>query len=116
MELRRFRLAGAEEVGRLNYIFIGNSGTGKVRRQPLSVLYSCNLSVHDTASYLHALPLTAVLQTFIAYVWARLLGQLGLRPNENDEAEEQKALADAAAAAGAACASQTTNARETLSL
>ena len=115
MELRRFHLAGAEEVGRLNYyIFIGNPGTGKVRWQPL--LYPCHLSVHDTASYLHALPRTAVLQTPIARVWARMLGQLGLRPNENDVAEEQTALADAAAAAGAASASQTTNARETLSL
>ena len=50
------------------------------------------------------MPRTAVLQTSIARVWARLLGQLGLRPNENDEAEEQKALADAAAAVGAASA------------
>ena len=60
-ELRRFHLAGAEEVGRLNYIFIGNPGTGKVRGQPLSVLYPCHLSVHDMASYLHALPRAAVL-------------------------------------------------------
>ena len=32
VELRRFHLAGAGEVGRLNYIFIGNPGTGKVCR------------------------------------------------------------------------------------
>ena len=116
MELRHCHLAGAEDAGRLNYIFIGNPGTGEVRGKPLSVLYPCNLSMHDTASHLHALPRAAVLQTSIARVWARLLGQLGLRPNAEDETEEQKTLADAAAAAGSACASQTTNARETPSL
>ena len=61
MELRRFHPARAEEVGRLNYIFIGNLETGKVRGQPLSVLYHCHLSVIDSASHLHALPRTAVL-------------------------------------------------------
>ena len=73
--------------------------------------------MHDTASYLHALPRAAVLQTSIARVWARLLGQLGLRPNAEDEAEEQKALADAAAAAGAASAkSDDVLARDALAL
>ena len=74
------------------------------------------MSVHDMASYLHALPRTAVLQTSIARVWVRLLGQLGLRRKAENESGEQNALADAAAAAGAASASQSTNARETLSL
>ena len=40
---------------------IGSPGTGKVRGQPLSVLYPCHLSVHDMTSYLHALPRAAVL-------------------------------------------------------
>ena len=72
VELRRFHLAGAEEVGRLNNIFIGNPGTDKVRGQPLSLLYACHLSEHDTASQLHALPRAAVLpvKTSIARVWA----------------------------------------------
>lgn len=115
MELRRFHLAGAGEVGRLNYIFIGNPGTGKVRGKPL--IYPYRLYMHAMTSHLHALPRPAVLQTSIARVWARLLGQLGLRPNAEDEAAEQKALADAAAAAGAASAkSDDERARDALAL
>jgi len=49
VELRRFHLAGAGEVGRLNYIFIGNPGTGKVRGQ--SVIYLFRLFMHDMASH-----------------------------------------------------------------
>ena len=117
VELRRFRLAGAEEIGRLNYIFIGNPGTGKMRRAALSVLYPSHLSMHDTASHLHALPRAAVLQTSIARVCVRLLGQLGLRTNAENESEEQKALADATAAAGAASAkSDDDHARDALAL
>ena len=115
MELRRFHLAGAEEVGRLNYIIIGNPEAGKVRGQPISVLCPCHLSVHDTASHLHALPCTAVLQTSIARVWARLLGRLGLRPNADDEAKEQKALADTPAGAASA-KSDDERARDALAL
>ena len=105
VELRRFHLAGAEEVGRLNYIFIGNPGTGKVRGQPL--LYPCHLSMHDTASHLHALPHTTVLQTSIAYVWARLLGQMRMNITPSQMRLPQPAPR---------LPSQTTNARETLSL
>ena len=115
VELRRFHLAGAGEVGRLNYIFIGNPGTGKVRGYPAIYLY--RLYMHAIASHRHALPRPAVLQTSIARVWARLLGQLGLRPNAEDEAAEQKALADAAAAAGAASVkSDDERARDALAL
>ena len=117
MELRHFHLAGAEEVGRLNYIFISNPGTGKVRGQPLSVLYPCHLSVHDTASYLHALPRTAVLQTSIARVWVRLLGQLGsCDPMQRTKRKNRRSSQMRLPQPAPRLPSQTTNARETLSL
>ena len=43
-------------------------------------------------------------QTTVARVWARLLGQLGLRPNAEEEERARKALADTASSTTAAAA------------
>jgi hypothetical protein len=110
---RRHRLAGYGGA-RLNYIFIGNPGTGKVSDPFISPTRDLRLQLPPPPTPL-PVHCPAALQTSVARIWARLQGQLGLRPNAEEEEARTQALSLAAAGAGAAAtASEADRARADL--